>query len=37
MTEYAKIKNNSLEYAPRNKGNISNWINNEKAVLAPVE
>lgn len=41
MTKYAKIKNNSLEYAPRNKGSISNWINDEKAVLAdgylPVE
>lgn len=39
--KYAKIKNNSLEYAPRNKGNVSNWINDEKAVLAdgylPVE
>lgn len=30
MTKYAKIKNNSLEYAPRNKGNISNWINDEQ-------
>ncbi len=41
MKKYAKIKDNSLEYAPRNKGNISNWINDEKAVLAegylPVE
>ena len=39
--KYAKIKNNTLEYAPKNKGNISNWINDEKAVLAegylPVE
>ena len=34
MTRYAKIKNNSLEYAPRNKGSVSNWINDEKAVLA---
>lgn len=34
MTKYAKIKNNSLEYAPRNKGSVSNWINDEKAVLA---
>lgn len=41
MKKYAKIKDNSLEYAPRNKGNVSNWINDEKAVLAegylPVE
>lgn len=39
--KYAKIKNNSLEYAPRNKGNVSNWINDEAKVLAegylPVE
>lgn len=34
MTKYAKIKNNSLEYAPRNKGSVSNWTNDEKAVLA---
>lgn len=34
MKKYAKIKDNSLEYAPRNKGDISNWINDEKAVLA---
>ena len=41
MTKYAKIKNNSLEYAPRNKDGISNWINDEARVLAdgylPVE
>lgn len=30
MTEYAKIKNNPLEYASRNKDNISNWINDEQ-------
>ena len=39
--KYAKIKDNSLEYAPRNKEGISNWINDEQAVLAegylPVE
>ena len=32
--KYAKIINNNLIYAPRNKNGISNWINDEKAVLA---
>lgn len=40
--KYAKInEDGSLEYAPRNKGSISNWINDVEAVLAegylPVE
>lgn len=40
--KYAKInEDGSLEYAPRNKGSVSNWINNIEAVLAegylPVE
>lgn len=35
MTKYAKIKENgTLEYAPRNQPGISNWINDEAAVLA---
>ena len=34
MTKYAKIKENgTLEYAPRNQHGISNWINDEAAVL----
>ena len=34
MTKYAKIKENrTLEYAPRNQPGISNWINDEAAVL----
>jgi hypothetical protein len=41
MKTYAKIVDNKLEYAPRNKNGISNWIYDEKAVLAegylPVE
>lgn len=41
MTKYAKIKDNTLEYAPLNKGSISNWIYDEDKVLAegylPVE
>lgn len=41
MTKYAKIKNNLLEYAPTNKGSVSNWINDIQVVLAegylPVE
>ena len=41
MKKYAKIKDNSLEYAPRNKGSVSNWINDEAKVLVegylPVE
>lgn len=42
MTEYAKINENAqLEYAPRNIPGISNWIEDETAVLAagylPVE
>lgn len=32
--KYAKIVNGHLEYAPRNKNSVSNWINDEKAVLA---
>ena len=32
--KYAKIKNNTLEYAPRNKNGVSNWINDVEAVLA---
>jgi ethanolamine ammonia-lyase large subunit len=32
--KYAKIVNNNLIYAPKNKNGISNWINDEKAVLA---
>lgn len=40
--KYAKInEDGSLEYAPRNKGSVSNWINDVEAVLAegylPVE
>lgn len=31
---YAKIINNNLIYAPKNKNGVSNWINDEKAVLA---
>lgn len=34
MTQYAKIINSTLEFAPRDKGGISNWINDEEAVLA---
>ena len=34
MEQYAKIKNNTLEYAPKNKGSVSNWSNDEKSVLA---
>lgn len=35
MTEYAKIKEDgTLEYAPRNIPGVSNWINDEAAVLA---
>lgn len=34
MTQYAKIINSTLEYAPRNKNGISNWINDVEAVLA---
>ena len=34
MTQYAKIINNTLEFAPRDKGSISNWINDVEAVLA---
>ena len=34
MIKYAKIKENGiLEYAPRNQPGISNWINDEAAVL----
>lgn len=39
--KYAKIVNGHLEYAPRNKNSVSNWINDVEAVLAegylPVE
>lgn len=34
MTQYAKIINSTLEFAPRDKDGISNWINDEEAVLA---
>ena len=34
MTQYAKIINNTLELAPRDKDGVSNWINDEEAVLA---
>lgn len=35
MTQYAKLKENgTLEYAPINYQGISNWINDENAVLA---
>lgn len=41
MIRYAKLKNNQLEFAPTNYNGISNWILDEKAVLAegflPVE
>lgn len=34
MTQYVKItKSGALEYAPRNKGSISNWISDTVAVL----
>ena len=32
--KYAKIVDGHLEYAPRNKNGISNWINDVEAVLA---
>lgn len=32
--KYAKIVDGHLEYAPRNQPGISNWINDEAAVLA---
>lgn len=32
--KYAKIINNTLEFAPQDKDGISNWINDEEAVLA---
>ena len=31
---YAKIVNNTIKYAPRNKGSISNYNKNEKLMLA---
>ena len=34
MKKYAKIIDNTLEYAPRNKDSISNWIYDEGRVLA---
>lgn len=35
MTNYAKINENGLlEYAPKNKNGISNWINDTEMVLA---
>ena len=34
MIEYAKIVDGHLEYAPRNQPGVSNWINDEEAVLA---
>lgn len=34
MTQYVKIINNILEFAPRDKDGVSNWINDEEAVLA---
>lgn len=34
MIEYVKIENNQLEYAPRDKDGVSNWILDEQAVLA---
>lgn len=34
MTKYAKLNENGLlEYAPINRNGISNWINDENAVL----
>lgn len=33
MQKYAKIVDGHLEYAPRNKDGVSNWINDEEAVL----
>lgn len=34
MPNYAKInESGSLEFAPRNKGSVSNWINNTEKVL----
>ena len=32
--KYAKIVDGHLEYAPRNQPGVSNWINDEAAVLA---
>lgn len=35
MTKYAKLnKNGTLEYAPINLNGVSNWINDENAILA---
>lgn len=35
MTKYAKLnKDGTLEYAPINLNGVSNWINDENAVLA---